>query len=75
MDEAAPQAAVRLSAEEIEQALKALDMVWGDEYLLGYDPERGFWAARPGEIGPLFMAGTPEDLGKVLTDAAGTGLS
>jgi hypothetical protein len=75
MDKAAPQAAERMTAADIEQALAALDMVWGDEYTFGYDPEKGFWAARPGKIGPLFIAGTPEELGKVLTDGAGTGPS
>jgi hypothetical protein len=54
------------------QPLAALEMVWGDEYKFGYDPEKGFWAARPGKIGPLFIASTPEELGKMLTDADGT---
>jgi hypothetical protein len=75
MSEAAPQAAERLSAEEIEQALRALDMVWGDEYLLGYAPEKGFWAAPRGLIGKLFIAGSPGALGEMLTDEAGTGPS
>jgi hypothetical protein len=74
MDEAAPQAAGRLSAGEIKDALRALNMVWGDEYLIGHDPERGFWAT-PRGVPTLFTAATPEELGNQLADAALAGPS
>lgn len=75
MNEAAPQAAEGMSAADIEHALAMLDVVWGDEYTFGDDPDKGFWATRPGQIGPLFMAADPGELGEMLTDAVGTGPS
>jgi hypothetical protein len=72
MDEAAPQAAVGMSAADIEQALALLDMVWGDEFKFGHDTAKGFWATRHGTIGTLATAESPEDLGKMLADQAGT---
>jgi hypothetical protein len=41
MDEAAPQAAGGMSAEDTEQALGYLRLLWGDEFLIGHD-EQGY---------------------------------
>lgn len=56
------------------QALEALDMLWGDEFMVGCD-EKGWWASRRGVIGSLFRAGSPEELDKaILADSeAGPG--
>lgn len=64
---AAPQAAVALSPADICEAVEALELVWGEEYSFGYDSERQvFWAARPGEIGLLYMAPTHGELNNLL---------
>ena len=73
MDEAVPHPAEGMTAADIEHALDALEMVWGDEYKFGYDPEKGFWATRHGQIGALFTADDPEELGNMLADETGTG--
>jgi hypothetical protein len=44
-------------------------MVWGDEYLLGHDPEKGFWAT-PHGTPRLFTAYGPRELGEILTEDA-----
>jgi hypothetical protein len=69
-DDAAPQAAEGMTATDIEQSLTALRMVWGDEYLLGHDPEKGFWAT-PHGTPRLFTAYGPRELGEILTEDAG----
>lgn len=60
MSEAAPQ------AEDIEQALSCLRLVFGDEFEIGHD-EEGYWAYRHGEIGGLMRADTPVELGDKMT--------
>jgi hypothetical protein len=45
-----------------EQALEALRLGWGEAYEIGYDDERGWWAARRDRIGGLFTAADPEAL-------------
>jgi hypothetical protein len=74
MGEAAPQAVAGMNAEEIRQALDTLQLVWGDEYMFGYDaehdPERPWWAIKNGNLGTLVSAATIQELNQVLTDAA-----
>lgn len=65
MDEAAELAA-RGAVEGIvtgdaAQALEALEMIYGDEFMIGCD-EKGWWAARRGKIGEFFRAPDPEML-------------
>jgi hypothetical protein len=55
---AAPQAATTAD----EQALEALEHDFGAAYMLGYDDDRGWWAARRDQIGGLLTEGTPEAL-------------
>ena len=33
------------------EALEAIRFGWGDAYVIGYDDERGYWAARRDRIG------------------------
>ena len=65
MDGAAPQ------AEDIEQALTYLRLLWGDEFMIGHD-EQGYWAAPHGQIGHIMRAGSPDELGELMNDYAGT---
>ena len=65
MDGAAPQ------AEEIERALGYLRLLWGDEFMIGHD-EQGYWAAPHGQIGHIMRAGSPDELGELMNDYAGT---
>lgn len=71
MDEAAHCADDSKSEAETGHALVMLDMVWGDQYRFGYDPEHGFWATPHGKM-KLFTAPTPEELGGQLAAEAGT---
>jgi hypothetical protein len=67
MDEAAPQAAGGMSAEDTEQALGYLRLLWGDEFLIGHD-EQGYWATRHGEVGGRIMrADDPGKLGELMS--------
>jgi hypothetical protein len=60
-------AAVALSPADIGEALEALELVWAEEYVFGYDlDKRVFWAARPGEIGLLYVAPTQGELNNQL---------
>jgi hypothetical protein len=59
MDEAAPQAAGGMSAEDTEQALGYLRLLWGDEFLIGHD-EQGYWATRHGDVGGASCARTTQ---------------
>jgi hypothetical protein len=64
---AVPQAPVALSPADIGEALEALELVWAEEYVFGYDlDKRVFWAARPGEIGLLYTAPTHDELNSQL---------
>lgn len=65
MGEASPQ------AEDVEQALGYLRLLWGDEFMIGHD-EQGYWAAPNGQIGTIIRAGDPEELGELMNDYAGT---
>ena len=49
-------------------ALEALRFGWGDAYLIDYDIERGYWAARRDRIGGLLTAGDPDELRQAITD-------
>jgi hypothetical protein len=75
MDEAAPQAADSPSAEEIDQGIKYLEMLWGDgkKYLFGRDPELGWWVRD--NAGPNFLVAAPDltELGERLSAAEGAG--
>lgn len=68
MSEAAPQAAGGITEADIWEALKALDLVYGDEYEFGWDPAVGFWVRRHGAIGFLFTSADPRELGTFLAD-------
>ena len=50
----APQAANTGIADD--QALAALVYGWGDAYLIGFDCQRGWWAARRDQIGGYLTA-------------------
>jgi hypothetical protein len=73
-DEAAPQAVAGMSDEEISQALDTLQVLWGGEYMFGYDaehdPERPWWVIKNGNLGTLVKAPTYQELNQLLTDAA-----
>jgi hypothetical protein len=75
MGDAEPQAAEGMCAEDIEKALDVLRLLWGDEYMFGFDPEHGWWVIKNGHLISLLTADSPERLGKVLADEAGTGPS
>jgi hypothetical protein len=66
MDEAAPQAAEAGAAED--HALEALRLEWGEFYLIGYDDERGWYAARRGLIGVLLTGEGPGELRAAMAD-------
>jgi hypothetical protein len=66
MSDVAPQ------AEDIEQALGYLRMLWGDEFIIGHD-EQGYWAHRRGEVGGLMRAASPDELGEKMNGSAGSG--
>lgn len=67
MGEAAPQAAEGMSAEDTDKALRVLRLLWGDEYLFGYDGKHGcWWAIKAGNLGSLLTAPNPKELGKML---------
>ncbi|HEY1823704.1 MAG TPA: hypothetical protein VGG83_27680, partial [Trebonia sp.] len=65
MDEAAETAAGNTVqgwvTGDVAQALEALDMLYGDEFMTGYD-EKGWWAALRGRIGEFKRAGNPTEL-------------
>ena len=71
MDEAAPQAAGGTHAEDVQQALDYLRLLWGDEFLIGHD-EQGYWSAPNGQIGQIIRAGDPGELGELMNGDAGT---
>jgi hypothetical protein len=66
MGEAAPQ------AEDIEQALGYLRLLWGGEFEIGHD-EQGYWAYQRGEVGGLMRAASPDELGEKMNGSAGAG--
>lgn len=77
MDEAAAEAASNavegMIAGDIAQALEALDMLYGDEFMLGYD-EQGWWAAGHKPGGGFIRAGDPVELAEKM-NGEGTGPS
>jgi hypothetical protein len=72
MEEAAPQAAEGMSAEDA-RLLEVLQMLWDGVYSIGYDAERGWWATRDGVAGHIITARAPDELGKALADDYGDG--
>ena len=70
---AAPQAAGGMSAEDIAKVLDVLWLLWEDDYLIGFDDERGWWASRRGVVGHIMTADSPEELGQMIGDDFGTG--
>jgi hypothetical protein len=50
------------------EALEALRFGWGDAYLIDYDGERGYWAARRDRIGGLLTASDPDELRNAITE-------
>jgi hypothetical protein len=50
-----------------EEALEALRFGWGEAYLIDFDVERGYWAARRDKIGGLLTAGDPGGLRDAIT--------
>ena len=66
----APQAAGAMSAAEIHDALRMLDMLWGDgRRMFGFDPERGWWCAD--RTGSIVFASSPAELGEKLNGESG----
>ena len=65
---AAPQAAGSITQADIWEALKALDLVYGDEYAFGHDPAVGFWVRRLGTVRFRLTAADPKELGVFLAD-------
>jgi hypothetical protein len=61
------------AAEDVGHALDALEVVWGDVCTLGYDSEKGFWAARNGRIGALLTADDSDGLLMLLDEDYGAG--
>lgn len=55
-------AARETDREYIDQALGVLARLWGGDYMTGYD-DKGWWAARRGQIGSFFRADGPVELG------------
>jgi hypothetical protein len=51
-----------------EETLEAIRFGWGDAYLIGYDDERGYWAARRDRIGGLLTADAPDALRDAITE-------
>ena len=72
MDEAAPQAAGGTSTEDTARMLDVLRLLWGDDYLIGFDDEHGWWASRRGVVGHIMTAGSPDELGRMIGDDYGT---
>jgi hypothetical protein len=50
------------------EALEALRFGWGDAYLIDYDGERGYWAARRDRIGGLLTASDPDELRNAINE-------
>jgi hypothetical protein len=50
------------------QELEAIRFGWGDAYLIDFDVERGYWAARRDKIGGLLTASDPDELRKAITE-------
>jgi hypothetical protein len=50
------------------EALEALRFGWGDAYLIDFDVERGYWAARRDRIGGLLTGSTPDELRNAITE-------
>jgi hypothetical protein len=73
MDQAAPQAAGGMSAEDTAKVLDVLRLLWEDEYLVGFDDDHGWWASRRGAIGHIMIANSPDELGQMLGDDFGSG--
>jgi hypothetical protein len=63
METAVPQAAGTTGGELLE----ALRRKHGRRYLVGYDEERGWWAARHGRPGHLLTAPRRDELGAAIT--------
>lgn len=69
MGEAAHQSAEAGSVED--DALEALRLDWGEFYLIGYDGERGWYAARRGLIGVLLTGEGPGELRAAMAEDYG----
>jgi hypothetical protein len=68
MDQASAQAAAGMSVEDAK-ALEVLQLLWADEYSIGYDGEgRCYWAARNGVIGHILIAASVEELSKKIDE-------
>lgn len=64
--EAAVQPAAGTAA--VDAALDALELDYGRAYLIGYDPEHGYWAERRDRLGGLLETGTPDELRKAMAE-------
>jgi hypothetical protein len=73
MDEAAPQAAGGMTADEISKALGALQLLYGHPYKFGYDAEPGWWVIKDGNVGWILTAASPTELARKVEDAEGAG--
>lgn len=76
MDEAAAaQAAVRMSAGDVDAALDTLYLLNGDGYMFGYDPaaspERPWWSMKDGKISSTRYGASPGELQEAIDGPAG----
>jgi DNA-binding CsgD family transcriptional regulator len=62
-----PQAAATATG----QALEALQLDWAEHYLIGYNPEIGWWAARRHVTGHIITADGPDELRAAMADDYG----
>jgi hypothetical protein len=67
MDEAAPQAVTGIRDEDAA-ALEMLQLLWGDEYSIGYDAEKGLYWATPNGVMRILTAVSVEELGKKIEE-------
>jgi hypothetical protein len=63
------QAAAARTAEQ--DALEALRLHWGEHYLIGHNPEIGWWAARRNVTGHLITAQGPDELHAAMAEDYG----
>jgi hypothetical protein len=70
MNEAAPQPATAMT-EEDAKALEVLQLLWVDEYSIGYDAEKVLYWATPNGVMRILTASSVEELGKMVEDDNG----
>ena len=64
------EATASAASSDVEQALGYLQLLWGDEFLIGHD-DQGYWAAPHGQIGHIIRAADADKLGEQMNGWAG----